>query len=224
MKLIIGDCNYSTWSMRPWLYVHKHRLPVNVERYGLDSGEIQRVLSGCFSNGKVPTLVDDDVEVWDSLAILEYLGECFPDSRPWPEDQKARAVARSVCAEMHSSFGSLRSEAPMNLRRRFPGYQLSDRALAEVDRIQALWRYCRKRFADNGPWLFGRFTIADAMYAPVVMRFRSISVNLKDDAAQYCDTVNRDPSVRQWIQQGLEETHRVDQDELDWPSEPVTEV
>lgn len=117
MKLIIGDCNHSTRSMRPWLYVHKRRLPVVMECYGLDSSEFHRARSGCFSNGKVPPLVDDDSEVWDSLAILEFLGEYFPDSRPWPEDQKAR----SVCAEMHSSFGSLRNEAPMNLRRRFPG-------------------------------------------------------------------------------------------------------
>ncbi len=224
MKLIIGDYNYSTWSMRPWLFVKKHDLPVEVKRYDLFSQDLHQVLSRRFSNDKVPVLLDDATEVWDSLAILEYLGERFPDTRPWPQDPKARAVARSVSAEMHSSFGALRNEAPMNLRRRFPGYRLSEEAIADVERIQAVWRYCRDRFADGGPWLFGEFTIADAMYAPVVMRFRSILVDLDDDTAGYCSAVECDPSVREWIRRGLAETHRVDEDELDWPSEPVTDI
>lgn len=224
MKLIIGDYNYSTWSMRPWLYVHKHGLPVEVERYDLFSEDLRQVLLERFSDDKVPVLLDGATEVWDSLAILEYLGERFPDSKPWPEDTEARAVARSVSAEMHSSFGALRNEAPMNLRRQFPGYRLSEEAIADVGRVQAVWRYCREGFANDGPWLFGEFTIADVMYAPVVMRFRSIPVDLDDDAAGYCSTVESDPSVREWIRRGLEETHRVDEDELDWPSKPVTEI
>ena len=224
MKLIIGDYNYSTWSMRPWLFLHKHNLPVEVKRYDLSSDAMRQVLSDRFSNGKVPVLLDGATEVWDSLAILEYLGERFPDSRPWPKDPEARAVARSVSAEMHSSFGALRGEAPMNLRRRFPGYRLSQAAISDVHRIQTVWRYCRDRFANGGPWLFGEFTIADAMYAPVVMRFRSISVGLDADAANYCRTVECDLSVREWIRRGLAETHRVDEDELDLPSEPVTDI
>ena len=221
MKLIIGDHNYSTWSMRPWLFVHKRDLPVDVKRYDLSSSAMSEVLSERFSNDKVPVLLDGATEVWDSLAILEYLGERFPDSHPWPKDSQARAVARSVSAEMHSSFGALRNEAPMNLRRRFPGYRLSDAAVSDVRRIQTVWRYCRDRFANGGPWLFGRFTIADAMYAPVVMRFRSIPVDLDADAVEYCRTVEDCPSVREWICLGLAETHRVDEDELDWPSEAV---
>ena len=224
MRLLIGDHNYSTWSMRPWLFVHKHALPVEVERYDLSSNEMRRVLDDRFSNGKVPVLLDGTTEVWDSLAILEFLGERFPGTRAWPEDSEARAVARSVCAEMHSSFGALRSEAPMNLRRRFPGYRLSEAALADVRRILAVWRYCRDRHAPEGPWLFGRFTIADAMYAPVVMRFRGIPVDLDARATDYCRTVERDPSVREWIRRGLAESHVVDEDELDWPSEPVTDI
>ena len=162
----------------------------------------------------MPILLDGATEVWDSLAILEYLGEHFPDSPPWPEDPEARAVARSVSAEIHSSFGALRDEAPMNLRRRFPGYRLSEAAILDVHRIQAVWRYCRDRFANGGPWLFGRFTIADAMYAPVVMRFRSIPVDLYADTADYCRTMECDPSVREWIRRGLAESHQVDEDEL----------
>ncbi len=224
MRLIIGDSNYSTWSMRPWLFVRRHGLPVEVERYGLSSGEMRRVLSKRFSGGKVPVLVDGGIEVWDSLAILEYLGERFPGSAPWPEDPAARAAARAASAEMHSSFGALRAEVPMNLRRRFPGYRPGAAAMRDVDRILAVWHYCRERFGSTGPWLFGRFSIADAMYAPVVMRFRSVPVELDTGAAEYCRTVETDPSVREWIRLALLETRIVEEDELDWPSEAVTEI
>ena len=162
--------------------------------------------------------------MWDSLAILEYLGERYPDAHPWPDDRAARAVARSVSAEMHSSFAALRSEAPMNLRRRFPGYRLSAAALADVDRIQAVWRYCRHRYGADGPWMFGRFSIADAMYAPVVMRFRSVAVDLDQVAQSYCDTMNGDDSVLEWIRRGQAETHEVVEDELDWPGESATDA
>lgn len=224
MQLIIGNYNYSTWSMRPWLFVHKHKLPVEVMRYGLSTDQMRDMLSERFSNGKVPVLLDGTTEVWDSIAILEYLGERFPKSQPWPDDPRARAVARSVSAEMHSSFQALRNDAPMNLRSRFPGYKLGDAAIADLKRIQDLWRYCRERFARHGPWLFGRFSIADAMYAPVVMRFRSIEVELDANATAYRRTLESDPSVREWIRRGLAEDHRVDEDEIDWPSESVTEI
>jgi len=224
LELIIGDCNYSTWSMRPWLFIQKHKLPVQVRQYGLSSEEISQVLVERFSGGKVPVLWDSSFEVWDSLAILEYLGEIYPHSNPWPQDAQARAAARSVSAEMHSSFASLRIEAPMNIRRRFPGYALSESAVSDVLRIQKIWRYCRTRYARHGPWLFGPFTIADAMYAPVVMRFRSVEVELDNCAAHYCHTVNSDSAVRQWIRMALKETHRVEEDELDLPSEPNNQI
>lgn len=222
MKLTIGDFNYSTWSMRPWVFIHKHSLPVAVDHYGLSTSEMQEALAASFSGGKVPVLRDQGNEIWDSLAILEYLGERFPETRPWPEDISARAVARSVSAEMHSSFVALRREAPMNLRRRFPGYQLSEAAVVDVERIDAVWCYCRERFGNTGPWLFGEFSIADAMFVPVVMRFRSVDVELGTVAGHYRRTVEQDPSVREWIRQGLLEDHLVAEDELDWPSEPNT--
>ncbi len=224
MILMIGDYNYSTWSMRPWLFVHKYELPVEVRRYGLSTSELRKVLADRFSNGKVPILLDGKTEIWDSLAILEYLGERFPRSQPWPEDQRARAVARSVSAEMHSSFQALRGEAPMNLRRCFPNYQLSAAAIADVGRIAALWRYCRAHYGQSGPWLFGEFTIADAMFAPVVMRFRSVAVDLDNDAIRYCQTMNNDASVREWIRRGLAESHIVEEDELEWPSTPIKQI
>ncbi|MCY4419902.1 MAG: glutathione S-transferase [Gammaproteobacteria bacterium] len=224
MKLIIGNYNYSTWSMCPWLFVHRHELPVDVKCYDLNSDKLNKVLSERFSNNKVPVLVDGDTEVWDSLAIVEYLGERFPQSRAWPKGEKARAVARSVCAEFHSSFDALRAEAPMNLRKRFPSYTLSDAALADVQRIQDLWRYCRENFGEKGPWLFGKPTIADTLSAPAIMRFRSVNVELDETATAYCRTMDECPSIREWICLALAETHRVDEDELDWPSEPVTEI
>ncbi len=220
MELIIGDYNYSTWSMRPWVFIHKHALPVTVHRYGLSSDEIRGVLAQCFSDGKVPVLRDGDNEIWDSFAILEYLGERFPETRAWPEALTARAVARSVSAEMHSSYHPLRREAPMNLRRRFPAYQVSTSALEDIARIDSVWNYCRNNFGNSGPWLFGEFSIADAMFAPVVMRFRSVAVSLGEVATEYCRTVERDSSVREWIRQALLEDHVVVEDELNWPSEP----
>ena len=224
MKLIIGDYNYSNWSMCPWLFVHRHELPVEVMRYDLFSDKMHQVLSERFSNGKVPVLLDGTTEVWDSLAILEYLGERFPDTNPWPKDPRARAVARSVCAELHSSFEALRTEVPMNLRRRYPGYTLSEAALADVRRIQDVWRYCRDRFAKRGPWLFGKPTIVDTMYAPLIMRFRSVQVDLDVHAVEYCRTMYECPSIREWIGLSLAETHRVAEAELDWPSEAVAAV
>ena len=224
MKLIIGDYNYSTWSMRPWLFIHKHGLPVEIEQYGLSSEQLRLVMSKRFSNGKVPVLLDGDFEVWDSIAILEYLGEKFPETNPWPKGLQSRAVARSVSSEMHSSFNTLRTEAPMNLRRRFPSYKLSRNALDDVNRIQSIWDHCRSQYAQNEPWLFGNFSIADAMYAPVVMRFRSVKVNLSAAATRYCQTVESDPSVREWIERALKETHVVPEDELDWLSEPVDQI
>ncbi len=224
MRLIIGNANYSTWSMRPWVFVHRHDLPVTVEFHDLFTDDMSAALSDRFSNGKVPVLVDDGFEVWDSLAVLEYLGERFPETAPWPADREARGVARAVSAEMHSSFTAMRNAMPMNLRRRFPGYQPGEAALAEVARIQAVWRYCRERYGADGPWLFGDFSIADAMFAPVVMRFRSVEVPLDDLSTAYCETMNADPSVRAWIALGLAETFEVPEDELDWPGEAITAV
>ncbi len=218
MELIIGNYNYSTWSMRPWLFVDFHNLPVEIVQMPLFSSELNSRLQTYFSNGRVPLLLDGDTEVWDSIAILEYLGECFPDTASWPADKKARAVARAACAEMHSSFQALRAELPMNCRRYFPDYKLSVDALADIDRIMAIWSYCKSRFGADGPWLFGSFSIADAMYAPVVMRFRSVDVVLTDPAAEYCQTVNACPSVEKWIARALAETEVVEVDEIAAPS------
>ncbi len=219
MKLVIADYNYSSWSMRPWMFVRYHKLDIEIERLMFESQELRRQMERSFSNGKVPVLIDGPIEVWDTIAILEYLNEKFPHSGGWPESADGRAVARAVCAEMHSSFQGLRSDIPMNCRRYFPSYEVGERAKKDIDRIQHLWRYCREKFGHQGPWLFGNFTIADAMYAPVVMRFRSVDVDLDEVSQAYCKTMNESEAVREWLQHAQQESHVFDEDELDWPSE-----
>lgn len=221
MQLIIGNANYSTWSLRPWLFIAEHGLDVEVQKLQLFSSALGERLSGHFSRGRVPLLLDGDVEVWESLAILDYLSERFGVAG-WPEEPAARAVARAVSGEMHSSFGALRNEAPMNIRRRFPGYRLGAGAEADVSRICDIWAYCRDRFGEKGPWLFGDFSIADAMFAPVVMRFRSVDVTLDDNAKTYCDTMNGCRGIREWVRIAYEEDDIIQEDELDWPSTEAT--
>lgn len=215
MKLVIGSQNYSTWSMRPWLFIAYHGLEVEIEKLSLNNLPIIRKR---FAHGKVPVLIDGSLEIWDSMAILEHLSEIYPDTAGWPQEANARAVARSVSAEMHSSFQALRSELPMNCRKYFPGYQLGKAALQDVKRIQQVWNSCREQFGVGGPWLFGRFGIADSMYAPVVMRFRSADVKLDSVSQAYCQTMRECTAVKKWLAEASSETEIVDMDELDHPS------
>jgi len=151
-------------------------------------------------SGRVPVLLHGDFAVWDSLAICEYLAEQFPEAGLWPEDRAARAVARSASAEMHSGFAALRGHLPMNIRSSFPGRGVTPEVQADINRIVALWRDCRRRFGAGGPFLFGEFTIADAMFAPVVTRFRTYRVALDDEAQAYSDAVWTMPAMQEWAQ------------------------
>jgi len=215
MKLVIGNQNYSTWSMRPWLFVAYHGLEVEIEKLSLND---LPVIQKRFAHGKVPVLIDGSLEIWDSMAILEYLAETYPDLRGWPQETHARAVARSVSAEMHSSFQALRRELPMNCRKYFPDYQLSNTAMKDVKRIQQIWNLCRERYGSGGPWLFGRFGIADSMYAPVVMRFQSMDIKLDPVSQEYCLAVRECVAVKMWLAEASSETEIVNADELDHPS------
>ncbi len=212
MKLVIGNQNYSTWSMRPWLFVAYHGLEVEIEKLSLND---LPVIQKRFAHGKVPVLIDGSLEIWDSMAILEYLAETYPDLRGWPQETHARAVARSVSAEMHSSFQALRRELPMNCRKYFPDYQLSNTAMKDVKRIQQIWNLCRERYGSGGPWLFGRFGIADSMYAPVVMRFQSMDIKLDPVSQEYCLAVRECVAVKMWLAEASSETEIVNADELD---------
>jgi len=211
LKLAIGNKNYSSWSMRPWLALRANDIAFEEVFIPLYTGDAdkQRIL-GVTRSGKVPALVDGDVTVWDSLAIIEYLAERFPDARLWPEDRASRAHARSISAEMHSGFMALRSECPMNLHRPVRGIALSEDARANIARIQAIWLECRERHGKRGPFLFGAFGAADAMFAPVVYRFRTFAIEVVSEVQAYMDTMLALPAVQEWTKAGLAETLLID--------------
>lgn len=158
----------------------------------------------------MPTLIDGDVTVWDSLAIIEYLAEKFPEAKLWPSDRAARAHARAISAEMHSGFVPLRSECGMNLHRPIRAVALSDDARANVARIEEIWADCHARYGKEGPFLFGAFSGADAMYAPVVHRFRTYAIPVKAEAQHYVDAMMQLPAFQQWTSDGLAETLRIE--------------
>jgi len=207
-KLVIGNKNYSSWSLRPWLAMRASQIDfeeIFIPLYTDDKADKDRILS--FSRaGKVPVLIDGDVTVWDSLAIIEYLAERFPEARLWPQDRAARAHARSISAEMHSGFLPLRNECGMNLHRPVRAVTLSAEAEANVARIQDIWTECRKRHGKSGPFLFGAFTAADAMFAPVVHRFRTYAIKVDAQAQAYIETMMVLPAFAEWTAAGLAET------------------
>ena len=208
LKLVIGNKNYSSWSMRPWLALRANNIPfeeIFVPLYTNNKADKERILSFTHS-GKVPALIDGDVTIWDSLAIIEYLAERFPEARLWPEDRVRRAHARSISAEMHSGFMALRNECGMNLHRPVRAVDLSDDARANVARIQEIWIECRERYGTQGPFLFGTFGAPDAMFAPVVHRFRTYAIPLPPQGAAYMETMMALPAFMEWTRAGLAET------------------
>lgn len=215
LTLIIGNKNYSSWSLRPWIFMKHFNLAFTEKRIPLFTETTDQELEPYFSDYKVPVLLDGDVTVWDSLAILEYLSESYLDSKGWPEDAKTRALARSVSAEMHSSFVNVRSEMPMNCRKTFHNIKLSDAAAREVERIKTLWRTCRTEHGGQGEWLFGQYSIADAMYAPIALRFAGYSIPLTGIEQAYVESVLAHPNINQWIEAGKAEKEVIAEDEID---------
>jgi glutathione S-transferase len=211
LKLVIGNKNYSSWSMRPWLALRANDIPFEEIFIPLYTGDAdkQRILNFTHS-GKVPALIDGDITVWDSLSIIEYLAERFPESRLWPEDRARRAHARSISAEMHSGFTALRNECGMNLHRAVGAIALSADAQADVARIQQIWLECRERYGKLGPFLFGTFGAADAMFAPVVHRFRTYAVEVAPQLRDYMDAMLSQPAFQEWTRAGLAETILID--------------
>jgi glutathione S-transferase len=208
LTLAIGNKNYSSWSMRPWVALRAKNIAfeeVLIPLYTDNPADKERILR--FSRaGKVPVLVDGGVTVWDSLAIIEYVAERFPESRLWPEDREMRAHARSISAEMHSGFLPLRNECGMNLHRPIGRVPLSADAKANIARVEEIWRDCRQRYGSRGPFLFGEFSGADAMYAPVVHRFRTYAIEVGVEAKAYMETMMALPAFREWTEAGLAET------------------
>jgi len=204
--LVIGNKNYSSWSLRAWLLMKHAGMPFDEIRIPLYVAGSKDSLRKYAPSGKVPVLLDGSLAVWDSLAVAEYLAERHPDRRLWPQDSAVRAVARSISAEMHSGFSALRSNMSMNCRGSFPGVGRTVEVAADVERIQRMWTDCRERFGAAGPFLFGEFTIADAMYAPVVLRFKTYAVQLAPVARQYADTVLGLPALQAWVEAAKAET------------------
>src|SRR3954447_26098697 len=199
LKLVIGNKNYSSWSMRPWLALRANNIAFEEIFIPLYTGDAdkQRILNFTHS-GKVPALIDGDITVWDSLSIIEYVAERFPESRLWPEDRARRAHARSISAEMHSGFLALRNECGMNLHRPIGAIALSAEARANVARIEQIWIECRERYGKTGPFLFGDFSGADAMFAPVVHRFRTYAIEVAPEARDYIDTMMGLAAFQEW--------------------------
>lgn len=212
--LIIGNKNYSSWSLRPWLLLRHFDIDFEERRVALFTDTSDDTLEPYFSDFKVPILIDGERIVWDTLAILEYLSETRLDGAGWPTDVDARAFARSVSAEMHSSFAHLRDALPMNCRKRFSGIALSDEALREIERVKAIWRRCRNDFGATGDWLFGGFSIADAMYAPVALRFDGYAIPLEGVEKAYVDRMLAHPAIAEWMAAGSAETEIIEMDEI----------
>src|ERR1700722_19408701 len=189
MKLIIGNKNYSGWSLRPWLLLRHADIPFEEIRILVYTPDSKQSIIKYSPSGKVPALVDGDVTAWDSLAICEYLAEKHPDKKFWPDDRVARALARAVGAEMHSGFQNLRENMPMNIRRDYAGLGCTPEVERDIARITEIWQGCRKAFGSSGPFLFGAFSIADAMFAPVMFRFRTYGVMLPEALEAYKQTM-----------------------------------
>jgi glutathione S-transferase len=213
MKLIIGNKNYSSWSLRPWLLMKHAGLKFEEIRIPLNTATTREKLAEHSPSMKVPVLIDQGDTIWDSLAIMEYISERYMENRGWPEDPIARAVGRSAAAEMHSGFFAIRNELPMNCRADLK-VALSAAVRDEVDRIEALWTELREEFHSYGPWLLGEFSIADAMFAPMVIRLSTYQVDLNDLCESYMDTVLSDPYMEQWLREGREEDEVIEVSEI----------
>ena len=214
LKLVIANKNYSSWSMRPWVLLTQAGIAFEeIQLKFSDEGGVPGI-EPYSPTRQVPVLIVDGEPVWDSLAICETVAELFPQKTLWPADARARQIARSICAEMHAGFRSLRDAMPMNIRASLPGKGMSPAVQQDIDRIAAIWESCRARYAQGGELLFGQFTVADAYYAPIATRFLTYAVTLPGAAQRYADALLALPSVRDWMAQGRREPEYVRVDEL----------
>jgi glutathione S-transferase len=217
LHLVIGNKNYSSWSFRPWLAMKVADLAFEETLISLDAPDFKPRLTELGGAGKVPVLIDGDTRVWESLAILEYLAEKFKGAALWPRHPAARAHARAIASEMHAGFQPLRRQLPMNIRRPVMPRALDPDAAADVARIDAIWGECRGRFGDGGPFLYGAFGAADAMYAPVIWRFHTYAVEVSAAARDYMQALMTLPAWHEWREAALREPWVLPHDEIDWP-------
>lgn len=214
LTLVIGNRNYSSWSLRPWILLRHLGLPFREVRLALDSPEFEAEIGRYSPTRRVPVLIDGALAVWESSAIMEYLSE-LAGGAGWPSGSQARAIARAACAEMHAGFAALRSGYPMNVRARDRRVPMTAALAASVRRIDALWTDCRQRYGAGGPWLFGAYSAADAMYLPVAFRFRTYGMQgLGPIAASYVASALEDPLVIPWVNAAEAEPETIPGDEV----------
>lgn len=212
LLLTIGNKNYSSWSLRPWILLRHLGLSFEERLIPLDTTEFARDIATISPTRRVPVLQHGALRLWDSLAICEYA--CELAGRGWPAAREARAVARSVCAEMHAGFSILRSQWPMNVRALGRRTAANPERAADIARIEELWADCRRQFGGGGPWLFGEYSVADAMYAPVVLRLRTYGAHLRPNSTEYVATVLADEHMRDWLAAAEAESHVIEASEI----------
>jgi glutathione S-transferase len=215
LNLVIGNKNYSSWSLRPWMALTMAHIPFEETTIQLDQPQTKMLIIEHSGAGTVPVLHHGKLTVWESLAILEYLAEIFPEKKLWPLGKAARAAARSAASEMHCGFAALRNSCPMNLRRQRKAIALSDTVKADIARIDALWRKCRKDHGRKGRFLFGAFSNADAMFAPVVTRFDTYDIKVSGESRAYMDAVLATPAFQAWKKAALAETWTIPREDID---------
>jgi glutathione S-transferase len=212
LTLVIGNKNYSSWSLRAWLFMRHVGVEFEEIVIRLDTADTREHMDRYGPSGRVPVLRQGKLCVWDSLAICEYVAEL--SGRGWPRAPEVRAVARSVSAEMHSGFTTLRSLWPMNARARNRRTAVTAPLEADIERIDEIWNDCRARFGEGGPWLFGEYSVADAMYAPVVLRFNTYGARISQAARWYMASVLEDAPLQEWLQAAKQEPWTIDADEV----------
>jgi glutathione S-transferase len=220
LHLIIGNKNYSSWSLRPWLAMKVAGIAFDETLISLEAADFKTRVKAMSSAGRVPVLIDGDVVIWESLAILEYLADKFPAAGLWPGEASERAHARAVASEMHAGFVPLRRHLPMNVRRPVKPRALDDGVAADVARIDAIWSQCRAKFSGSGAFLYGAFGAADAMYAPVVSRLHTYAVEVSPVARSYMNAVMALPAWNEWREAARREPWVLPHDEVDWPQSP----
>jgi len=215
LHLIIANKNYSSWSLRPWLAMAMAGLDFDETMILLDTPDTKKQIAEHSRAGRLPILRHGKVTVWETLAILEYLAETFPEKHFWPRAKAARAVARAISSEMHAGFSALRNACPMNLRRPQKPVMLDDAIRADIMRIEEIWRDCRKTYGKGGKFLFGKFCNADAMFAPVVTRFETYAIPVAKDTRAYMDAILATKAFQKWKSAALKESWIVPHDEVD---------
>lgn len=210
--LVIGNRNYSSWSLRAWLYLTESGVEFDEIRVPLFTGDWRERLATYTPAGRVPVLLDGELRIWDTTAIIAHVHEKYAEALSWPEDPIARATARSITGEMHSGFLALRDELPQNLRARTPRDRsaFSAGCRAQIERIESIWSHCREEFGRGGPWLFGSMTIADVMFVPVALRFRTYGVAVSPQAQEFVDAVTANPNVTAWSELAAGEPERIE--------------